>query len=738
VPQAPYQFGDFELDRARFELRRGGQVVKLERIPMELLILLAGKDGAVVSRQEIVDRLWGKDVFVDTEHGINTAIRKIRAALHEDAERPKYVLTVQGKGYRFAASTPASGNRNKETVNGHEVSLDDQPPKPDSKPVPKPRRLVLKIALVAAGAALLLLGVTLVTYRFWARSADRYTNLKVRPFTTLPGIQAAPSFSPDGNEVVYWWSGSEDRAGSAGLHIKQVGNEQAVQLTEDASFAAPAWSPDGRTIAFSRSSPQDNGIYLVSSRGGAVRKLAETQVGGDRFVFISWSADSKWVAFPDYDQAVDGPSYGAAHLYLANVETAERRMLPHPAGECRTSWLPAFSPDGKSLALVCLTTFDEGAIFVEPAQGGPARKIIALEGYVLGLAWAPDSQSLVYSIGARGIGGNLWRVRVNGGTAERLPVTNASVPAISRSGERLAYVEFREAFNVWRLELQTPARVRLPGVKLLPSTMAETSPRISPDGRHLAFESDRSGYQEIWLSEPDGSNPVQLTFFSGPATGTVRWAPDSRHVVFDSRAGGRSHLYILDIESRHAERLSTGTDEATEPFWSADGHWIYFSTETPPGVWKVPAAGGNATRIADYGLNPQESADGARVYFARGADLLELWWAPSSGGPSHRVEGLPTLVSSDHWAPSKKGIYYANGKDSPATLNLFDPLTRQSSRISTLRGDFHGYGPGLDLSQDERSVFYVEKGPVECQIMLAERFRLDSMEGGLAHPFHLP
>ena len=98
-----YKFDEFELDSARFELRRNGRPLKLERIPLELLILLVEQDGKVVARQEIIDRLWGKDVFVDTEHGINTAIRKIRSALRDDADRPRFVQTVPGKGYRFLA-----------------------------------------------------------------------------------------------------------------------------------------------------------------------------------------------------------------------------------------------------------------------------------------------------------------------------------------------------------------------------------------------------------------------------------------------------------------------------------------------------------------------------------------------------------------------------------------------------------------------------------------------------------
>ncbi len=103
VIASPYQFGEFELDCARYELRRNGQPLKLERIPMDLLILLIEKDGNVVARQEIIERLWGKDVFVDTEHGINTAIRKIRMVLKDDPEQPRYIQTVTGKGYRFVA-----------------------------------------------------------------------------------------------------------------------------------------------------------------------------------------------------------------------------------------------------------------------------------------------------------------------------------------------------------------------------------------------------------------------------------------------------------------------------------------------------------------------------------------------------------------------------------------------------------------------------------------------------------
>jgi len=98
------RFEDLELDLRSYQLRRNGSVIKLEKIPMELLTLLASKSGQLVSREEIIEKLWGKETFVDSEQGINTAIRKIRNALKDDPDQPRFIETVVGKGYRFVAS----------------------------------------------------------------------------------------------------------------------------------------------------------------------------------------------------------------------------------------------------------------------------------------------------------------------------------------------------------------------------------------------------------------------------------------------------------------------------------------------------------------------------------------------------------------------------------------------------------------------------------------------------------
>jgi DNA-binding winged helix-turn-helix (wHTH) protein len=102
-----YRFGEFALDCGRFELSRNGRPIRLERKPMELLILLAERDGQLVSREEIAERLWDREVFVDIKHGINTAVRKIRQTLRDDPRDPRFIRTVTGKGYRLIATVSA-------------------------------------------------------------------------------------------------------------------------------------------------------------------------------------------------------------------------------------------------------------------------------------------------------------------------------------------------------------------------------------------------------------------------------------------------------------------------------------------------------------------------------------------------------------------------------------------------------------------------------------------------------
>ena len=179
------EFGEFHLDCERFELRRGGSPLRLERQPMELLIFLVSSGGRLVTRTEIARLLWPSEVFVDTEHGINTAIRKIRHVLREDPDSPRFLQTVTGKGYRFVGVTP----------DPERISSPAEPvqPEPPASHTVVPTRTAsshrLWISLSASAVLVILIGVA----TFGARSVRGHTtrqpitSIAVLPLDNLSG-----------------------------------------------------------------------------------------------------------------------------------------------------------------------------------------------------------------------------------------------------------------------------------------------------------------------------------------------------------------------------------------------------------------------------------------------------------------------------------------------------------------------------------------------------------------------
>ena len=124
MPEKKIRFDDFELDYSRFQLSRRGRPVRLEGLPLQLLMFLVEKRGEMVTREQIASELWSKDVFVDVEQGINTAVRKIRRALSDDADEPQYLQTVVGRGYRFVAPT-AKEDASGQSAEGFVVSAEE-------------------------------------------------------------------------------------------------------------------------------------------------------------------------------------------------------------------------------------------------------------------------------------------------------------------------------------------------------------------------------------------------------------------------------------------------------------------------------------------------------------------------------------------------------------------------------------------------------------------------------------
>ncbi|HLY43733.1 MAG TPA: winged helix-turn-helix domain-containing protein [Terracidiphilus sp.] len=193
MPGPTYQFADFQLDCGHFELLRNGRALRVQRKPMELLILLASREGELVSRAEIAHRLWSSEVFVDTEHGINTAIRKLRYLLRDDSEDPKFIQTVSGMGYRFIAplvalENPATDSPAAPTLESASdtVSEPQASTPPSIQELPK-RPLAVQVAVVAPFVALTVLFiVTAVGPRQIAGLLHRDPNPPITSLAVIP------------------------------------------------------------------------------------------------------------------------------------------------------------------------------------------------------------------------------------------------------------------------------------------------------------------------------------------------------------------------------------------------------------------------------------------------------------------------------------------------------------------------------------------------------------------------
>jgi TolB-like protein/DNA-binding winged helix-turn-helix (wHTH) protein/Tfp pilus assembly protein PilF len=217
----PIRFGrsfgdDFELDPESYTLRRSGRLLKLERIPMEILLLLVEQQGQLVSREQIVERIWGKSVFLDTDNSINGAIRKIRTLLKDDPEEPRFIQTITGKGYRFIAPLDAREEPNPEpstpVAESTETPVRDLPDTPPEKPVRKKWPLILGIALAVAGAIAAAFYLQPPKLRTHNATPARRVMLAVLPFENLTGDANQDYFSDGLTEEMITQLGRTDPA----------------------------------------------------------------------------------------------------------------------------------------------------------------------------------------------------------------------------------------------------------------------------------------------------------------------------------------------------------------------------------------------------------------------------------------------------------------------------------------------------------------------------------------------
>ena len=703
VSSSAVRFDVFEVDLRAGELRKRGHRVRLQEQPFRVLSLLLERPGNLVTRDELRQNLWPADTFVDFDHGLNSAVARLREALSDSADKPRFIETVAKRGYRFISPLAV-----------------EAPLLPQVAPaaiVEKPRignhgRRRLWMAAVP----FLVVVSTISLWKLQAKKVD-LPGIEVVPLVGLRGFQVTPAFSPDGNQVAFRDS---DGAHNNGIYTALVGGEKSLRLTSDPGDCCPAWSPDGRQIAFARYDDKTVSIYLIPALGGTERRVYRGPI--PLGAGLAWSPDGKLLAFPESSAADPTRSW----ISLLSLADETRRPLTVPP-EAFLDAEPAFSPDGSQLAFVRSTIAGvSNDVYVTAASGGPAKRLTFDHRPIMGPpAWTSDGREIIFS-SSRGGQDALWRMSATGGALRPVaaPVGEGTWPSIPPKGDQLVYQQIVSHFNLWRLDLKDVKHTQRPPAVMISEKGDKMRPDLSPDGKKIAFESNRLGFWDIWTCASDGSNCDQVTSLHGTA-GRARWSPNGRYIAFEFHPKERSEIYLVEVPGGVPRLLPTipGADNLS-PSWSRDGQWIYFASKRgnePFQIWKISVQGGAPTKVTrNGGISGVESPDGGFLYYSK-YEMGGIWRQPLQGGEEAQVVEEVPGVGWPNWALTSDGIYFFRFNNSlHATIQFYDFASNKTVPVWTLEKE---PGWGMSMSQDGKSIFYIQNEYAESNLMLVKNFR---------------
>lgn len=584
--------------------------------------------------------------------------------------------------------------------------------------------------IAAAVATIALIAFAIPAALYWPRP-DRDRSIFVsaptisKPLVNDSSSETGPSLSPDGDRVVYRW----ERPNAAGLYIKPIagGPPYRLRIEDAGAFVAvsrPKWSPQGDLIAFlatenhNREAPR--GLYVVSSSGGSPRRL--TSIAG---VGLCWSPDGRLLAFADRNSS--GEPYS---IFSISLDTGHRQRLTTPPLGTFGDTYCAISPDGRRLAVSrYFSRYQSDLVVVPVPANGPesAERLTSDFQGIEGVEWTPDGDEIVF-----GSHSGLWRIRSSTKVrqAPMLLTGSASTdtsPSFSRpkggGAARLAYEHNIRDVNIWRWRAgaEGGSSTRLPG-----STQWEDFPAFSPDGHRIAFASNRTGRNEIWIANADGSDPRRVTFHDGPVVISPQWSPDGQRLVFSSQVGGNRDIYVIRADGSDSQRLTWEPSQDENPSWARDGRWVYFRSDRSgvAQIWKVPADGGSAVRVtngeASLGF---ESPDGKLLYFVRGMGIPGVWATSVTGGDETFVLAD---VNEGFWGVADSGIAFLltaqKGVRETPEIRFFDFWSKRISTLATLPGT-NTVLTGFAVSRDARSVLWTRLDSYQSDLMLVDEWK---------------
>ena len=652
-------FGIFEADLRAGELRRHGVKIRLQEQPFQVLATLLERRGEIVTREELRSRLWPADTFVDFDHGLNAAVKRLRDALGDSAENPRFIETLARRGYRLLAP-----------VNG---AARETAPLPHSGPSWR----------VGLAAAVLLLGGVIAGWHAGHRSAAavRFTERRLTANPENDPIMSA-AISPDGKYLAF--------TGRTGIFLRAVGTGEThpVTIPDGGKTHLVSWFPDGTHVLATRSSSATErpSLWSVSVFGGTPRKLMDAaergavSPDGSQIVFVrgDYSHEEIWQMQSDGQQA--------------------HRILGQLGENCESV---VWSPDGHRIAFV-RAAYHKGweeadvSLGIYDFRSGKTNYLFSNGQLRAALAWSPDGR-LIYSLAEpppNQNDSNLWAIKIDarGNQAGGQPVRLTSGPdgkmnaTLSGDGKRLTFLRWTESPAIYVSEVE-PGGGRLALLKRLSLDERRNFPYTwTPDGKSVIFTSDRDGVFHLFKQAIDQPAP-DLLVGGDQSVRLARLNADSSEI-----------LYTLSPAPRDTDRRM----RLMRMLLSGGSPQLVFAE---PGINNFQCA-----RLPSKVCIVSEFS----------ADHLNLLiFDPANGEkrPLKRFEGSDWYMYN--WTLSPDGSTLALAKyqrlPGPAEIRLFG-IASATERALTLK-DWTAIS-SLDWTADGRSIWVTASSPTGIQTLL--------------------
>ncbi|WP_254460506.1 winged helix-turn-helix domain-containing protein [Xanthomonas sacchari] len=554
---------------------------------MGVLRVLLAQPGQVVERETLLAQVWPDTQ--PTNDVVTQAITQLRKAFAAGVrgEAPVYIETLAKSGYRLVAPVQAlpdveveaeAGAASASPVDTHAPADTAAASAPAAAVSAVRRRLPPWLAAAAGAAAMLVLA--LAVWWWFARDPavpadsaeqERVLGSPKRPYrliTAMSGFKLEPALSPDGTQVAY----AARPAGSDGTQLLVQPTSGAAGSTPPRSLGVPArgesdrlpaWSPDGTRIAFARlGADRQCRVMLVQADGRApAREVARCD--GSELLSFDWTPDGHGLVFGSMNGRQ--PARG---IRVLDLDSGRWRALDYPVAAGDFDYAPRYSPDGKWIAFV--RNPQMGGLWRVPAEGGIAEPLTHEFAEIRGWDWVHDGQGIVFG---RRVDGEtrLYRLDTQTRRLRDLGISDAQAPRLAHDGGSLAFVHRRPQFAVHRIPMRAVDAPR-ERQRLFASTGRDGQPSIAPDGRQLAFTSDRDGSYGLWWG--DVTQPASLRLIDGVRPETrqpLLWSADSQALLVSGRdAQGRSAIYEVRPQSGSVAALPVPAGEPLQALYTAD------------------------------------------------------------------------------------------------------------------------------------------------------------------------